>query len=178
MADNKISVDKVRDFLKFVAEFNPDEAMVVLVAMKHEMVTATTTNDVYRVPEDYKLAIVEIRGHLASLAADTEQVLTTPVVADLRNKMYGKAMNCRIKLQNLDTSIKITDGSDETISLASILVELGGKPIDLHDNPHIVKGGQSLRMDASLISGAANLLGQNTEYGVLITGILVRTKGD
>jgi hypothetical protein len=184
----KISNDRLRDLLKFVVEFNPDEARIVLVAMKATLGVVgvgavLTDNDVYRVPESHKLAILGIRGHLASLLVASEVApaglvngVNYAVTMDAVQR--AKAMNCRVKLSNLDTSLLVTDSTDDTISLSSILVEAGGKEIDLRETPHIIRGGQSLRMDVTLISNAATAAGQNAEYGILMTGLLVRTKGD
>jgi len=179
----KISNDRLRDLLKFVVEFNPDEARIVLVAMKATLGVVgvgavLTDNDVYRVPESHKLAILGIRGHLASLLVASEVALAGLANVDLESTQRAKAMNCRVKLSNLDTSLLVTDSTDDTISLSSILVEAGGKEIDLRETPHIIRGGQSLRMDVTLISNAATAAGQNAEYGILMTGLLVRTKGD
>lgn len=176
--------DPVRDILRYIQSASPDEVRRVEFALKNSMggaITATTVNDVYRVPETHKLAITEIRGHLALLAITAEVAFAGGLIADttLLGHILAKAMNCRLQLKVNDTSLLVTDStSDNTISLASILEIAGAKGLDWSLCPFVVKGGQTLRMDAALIDAAASIVGAATEYGIHVSGFLMRTKGD
>jgi hypothetical protein len=182
MADNamKIVADPYRDTLRFVMGTAPAEIMRVEVVLKAALLTATTGTDTYKVPDTHRLAITSIRGHLAMLNQTAEAALAIPfALFTEQGKMITKANNCRIRLLNLDTKTRITDGRlDETISLASILPLAGGAPLNYDSMPHVVLGGQTLRMDATLVDNAVTVLGANTEYGVQLSGYLVRIGGD
>lgn len=161
-----------------------EEYRRVEIPLVATLAAAGTTYDTYKVPAQYKLAIERISAHLALMSVATEPLVIGNFAAndslDVLNRIAVKAMNCRISLINSDTSIYILGGGSDfrPTNLASLMAAFGGKERDYTDLPALVRSGETLRMDATVVQSGAGIGTISTEYGVVLSGILVRTKGD
>ena len=156
----------VRNYLKEVAGIDNNEFRRVEITISVAMAAAGSATDTYRVPAGHKLVLTGLRGHLAFLtAADWVAPANVPGI------ISAKAMNCKIKLENQDTHDLLTENED--LSLASLLAGTNGIGEHWREAPHTVPAGQTIKMTATLASGDAVVI-NNTEYGVVMTGILVK----
>lgn len=152
----------------------PEEYECVAITMRTRLLAGTTSGQQnFRVRSNHVLLITTIRGHLAFNDLDGETLAITGLGnPDMHDRLFIKAMNCRMDLMNQDRNIKIFEGG-QTLPLAQLLPMTGGEPIRF-DPPHIVMPGQTIQLDTTLNETAAALVGGSTDYGVQIDGILVR----
>lgn len=169
---------RIRDFIRELTQIQQEEYRRVSIALYKSMSAVGTDFDTYRVPGTHKLAITGVRGHLAMIGMASEVLNLGNLTSNtsVQDRALMKAMNCRVALKNDDDNVKLTEGRD--LSLADILELAGGKELDWADAPHVIERGKTIRADMTLVQSDAYVLGGATEYGVVINGILLRTRGD
>lgn len=147
------------------------------ITLRAALAAAGTATDTYRVPSDYKLIIMGIRGHLAMLNMTAETAIAGAMAdVTVNGHMLAKAMNCRLRLYDQDTNRKLFEdnGNGQGISLASLMDHVASRSPEFRYVPHTVPAGHTLRMDATLVDNAASVIGANTEYGVVLQAVLHR----
>lgn len=167
--------------LSEIAQSDNAEFLRVIIPLKVVLTNIGNDIDSYKVPTGYKLAISEIRGHLATLDLDSEDGVNIGAIVNnlsLQDRILAKAMNCRIKLQNQDTNDNIVEDTNrfsDGMSLATILPLVGGEPIRFAPPlEHTIPSGHTVKMTASIVSNATGLDVAPVEYGVTIVGTLVK----
>lgn len=152
--------------------------------------------DIYRVSGDYNFLIAEVRGHIALNAIGSEDAQAATgfagmmLDATVRGRIAAKALNAKVSLFNPDRNdLRFVENSIQNssapntaivsnLSLASIMPVAGGSPIKLIEGnrilPLIVPGSERLQLKVSLRNAAASSF--QTEYGLVLTGALVRMR--
>lgn len=150
--------------------------------------------DTYRTPGDYALVIGEIRAHIAinALSSETTDGNTGLLrVNSMRDRIIAKAMNARVTLVNADRdNLKAIEtdvsnsanplGLSASLALSSLMPEAGGSPLRLIADgdvmPYLTPANERLRLTVQL-NDAQTGLGE-TEYGLVLMGAFVRSRGD
>lgn len=175
-------------YLRELVGLDPEKYRGIMIPLAATLSGATTTKTAtYRVPNTHQLVIHEIVGHLAfndvaagefdatGAAIQTSIKAATP--ADMPGRALLKAMNCHITLQNSDRSQPVIDSSGGAkLSLASVLPMTGGNAVDFRKAPHIVPNGETLELTVELEDNTADVLGGETEYGLVLIGTLIRVE--
>lgn len=179
----------IRSRVYELTQLSPEDYRGVVVPIYATLGTAAFTgSDTYRVPTTHEFAIKQIVGHIALVGVNDETrdppgtgAVATLGIADqsgataalsLMNRIAMKAMNCTVDLRNSDREQKLFD--NHSLSLATIVTLIGGRPIDWSETPHIVPAGETLALNVGLIQQTAALVGGNTQYGVVLIGDLIR----
>lgn len=148
--------------------------------------------DIYRTPGDYALVIGEIRAHIALNVLSEEEDGATGLlqIPDMQSRVIAKAMNARVSLVNADRdNLKLIEnditntsnplGVYGTLALSTLMPVAGGSPIRfITDNdvmPFLVPANERLRMTVTL--NDATTAGPSTEYGLVLMGAFVRSRG-
>lgn len=173
----------IRDLLVEGLDINLNEYRRVEITLAVIQTAAGTDKVTYKVPQNYKLMIEGCRGHLAMTAIASEVLNIGNLTSNLSimDRIAMKAMNCRLQLTNNDMQLPFFEnagGSSQGLSLASILETANGRAFDWKKAPAVVLGGQTIQLDSTLIQSNDYVLGGRTEYGVVLTGLLVRARGD
>lgn len=128
----------------------------------------------WSVPAQELLIVEEIRGLFAFEDALNEP-LTLGNLTPLGPKdvAYMKAANCKANLVRGDTQIAIT--TPEDVNLATMVPELGGKPLYVASEApsYIIPGGQQITARLALSNLDASL-GKKCRYGLVLVGTLLR----
>jgi len=176
-----------------LTQLSPEDYRGVVVNLFATLGTgATTGSDSYRVPSTHEFAIKQIVGHMAMVDVFNEVRDVGPAAGptlgisdqsgataalSFLNRVAAKAMNCAVDLQNQDRTQKLID--NHSMSLATVLTLIGGRPIDWSEAPHIVPAGETLLLNVALIQttgvDVAKIIGGNTQYGLTLIGDLIRT---
>lgn len=128
----------------------------------------------WSVPAQELLIVEEIRGLFAFEDVTNEPVTVgnlTPLTP--QGLAFIKANNCRVNLIRGDTQIPIT--TPEDVALATMVPELGGKPLYVAGSApsYIIPGGQQITARLSLSNLDASL-GKKCRYGLVLVGTLLR----
>ena len=135
----------------------------------------------YKVPDNEDFLVSEMRGYLAfddwsaEVVGDTFLDNSNNGNISPRDRAYIKSSNCKISLTNNDSKLPITDGTTDLV-LSSILGELGAQPMRYGGEGRpalIVPHGQTLKMLATLAKSAAKYAGATTDYGVILSGVML-----
>jgi len=170
-------------------ELSPEDYRGVQIPMVATLgATAGSATINYRVPNTHNLVITTIVGELAMVdifnellavkngSDATRGVGDFSASPDVLGRLLLKAMNCQIGLTNADRTQPLFENGK--MNLSTILTMTGGRPVDWSATPHIVPKGETLQADISLVqTGAgdnAKVVGGNTVYGVVLSGVLVR----
>lgn len=150
--------------------------------------------DTYRTPGDYALVIGEIRAHVAINKPSDEEASPGAgllAIPDMQSRVIAKAMNARVTLVNADrdnlklieTDISNTSsplGVFGTLALSSLMPMAGGAPMRLIADgdvmPYIAPANERLRMTVAVSD--ADVAGGATEYGLVLMGAFVRSRGN
>lgn len=128
----------------------------------------------WSVPAQELLIVEEIRGLFAF-----EDVLNEPVTLGNLTPLtpqgvaFIKAGNCKVNLVRGDTQIAIT--TPEDVNLATLVPELGGKPLPVAEGApsYIIPGGQMITARLAMTNVDASL-GKKCRYGLVLVGTLLR----
>jgi hypothetical protein len=154
----------------------------------------TQGTDIFRIPGDYNFLIGEVHAHLAMNAIASEDTVGAAgpnALVGVRNRAIVKALNAKVSLVNADrndlrfTELDIQNSSANgavvsPLCLASLMPMAGGSPVHLIQKgyimPLVVPGNERLRLVVTLRDGNAAV--GETEYGLMLIGALVRSRGD
>lgn len=159
-----------------------DEELVIIdatAAISASTSSYTASSTKYMVPGEMGLYIHELHG-ICALNAPTSETLA---IAGLGNPSVGerifmKAMNCRVTLRDIDEPRDITPDRTEVV-LAPFVGAIGGKPLILPEGrPEFIPPGHNIQMTAKLKDTTASVVGGETLYGFLIVGKQVRLPGE
>lgn len=150
--------------------------------------------DTYRIPGDYSLVIGEVRAHIAlnGIGTENEETGATGLlqIPDMQSRVIAKAMNARVTLVNADReNLKLVEtditntssplGVSGSLPLSALMPVAGGSPIrfiaDGDVMPYLAGGNERLRMTVSV--NDATTAGFSTEYGLVLMGAFVRSRG-
>lgn len=173
-------VDWVEEAIRLAGAWAPQQYVVRprLVTLSVDLTTTTTTNtDTHDVGGSEIFVVRELRGHLTFDAWQSESATVGNMNPLPMDRAYIKASNCDILLEATDKSRKITYEND--ISLADILPAVGGGPIRFDDKAigMVFGPGETISMRAALQSTNANVIGQASGYGVILTGDVIELIG-
>ena len=150
-----------------------------VVTMKKALLSGTTSDsDSFRVPSEEVFLVKEIRGHFSFNALAAEALgLTNITPMTVGDYVIGKARNCNISLERADQNLAVTLGSN--LCLADILPGAGGQAIrfDEMGPVWVIPPSETLKMTASLISTTAAIVGQSSNYGVMLSGAMLSIVG-
>lgn len=190
-APNGNVIQPIRSMLfELSQELSPEDYRGIQVPMTATLgATASGANVSYKVPNTHNLIITTIVGELALVDVFNEILAVKngtdatkgigdfSASPDVQGRILLKAMNCQIGLTNADRSQPLFDNG--TMNLSTILTMAGGRPVDWSATPHIVPAGELLQASINLTQAGstgdvAKLVGGNTIYGVVLSGVLVR----
>lgn len=136
--------------------------------------TTVSDTEEYQVPPSMVFLIKEARAHLAfkgwvNEVAVGAAVLGTSGIVGPTDRIDLKATNCKIKLESISGSRKITEEAD--ISLYDVL----RKPIrwDELGPGFVLAPGHKLKLTAAWHEATAAIAGDDTEVGLLLSGVLL-----
>lgn len=177
--------ERIRSHLAETLGLGPDDFISNTVELKVDLDAALLTDKAeYQVPGEYRLYIFEIRALIAMNEFQSDEALGAGVlsIGGAINRTLAKALATQVKLVDVDEKNEklLHDAGAEdlnaTICLGSLIPAAGGEPIRFVDDndvfPLIIEAGHTLRMDATL----AEAMGGNTEYGLELVAVLVRTR--
>lgn len=164
--------------LQEITQASMNEFKRVEIPLFKALATIGPDFDTYKVPSQYKLTIEKIAAHIVMLDFVNEVLAigNLPDFVNIEDRIRLKASNARVTLKNDDTGIYLL-GENHPFNLGT-LVHPHRSEIDYGSAPQIVLPGQTLRLDLSLVQSGAAILGASTEYGIVISGLLTRVKGD
>lgn len=149
--------------------------------------------DTYRTPGDYALVVGEIRAHIALNVPTSETTVGKTGllrVNGMRDRIIAKAMNARVTLVNADRdNLKLIEtdisnsanpiGISGSLALSALMPEAGGAPLryiaDGDVMPFLVPANERLRMTVQLNDAQTGM--EETEYGLVLMGAFVRSRG-
>lgn len=184
-------IESIRSFLTEVRGLNQDDYRWEEPTLKLTMNSTTVSGEAtYTVPSEKSLIIVAISAHVAlidpmnetaSLANPGNALLGFGMGVGIRDRQLLKAMNCRVTFRDADNDNLQFFPVDNGLSLSSLMSQ-SGEPFHILPAPLIVPATHNLKAAFSLIktvAASANntpLVGADTEYGLQLHSILVRTK--
>lgn len=170
-------VPEIRALLEEGRELSSEDFRRVAVCLRKTLNTTTTSdNDTYKCPSTHKLLIERVHPHLCitDLSAETAAVATGIILsttAGYVEREAFKAGNCRLEMLNNDTQERLI-GENRTTTLRHLFFDA----YDWRKAPHILTPGQTLQMNVSLIDTASDVVGAGTEYGLILSALLVRVR--
>lgn len=188
---------RIRSALAEALQLNYGDIFPTVLHMRVTMAVGSSPQvDTYRTPGDYSLVIGEIRAHLAmnALGDEGEQIGVAGTgllqMPGMQNRVMAKAMNARVSLVNADRdNLKLIEndiantssplGTFGTLALSTLMPVAGGSPIRLIADgdvmPFLVPANERLRMTVSINDDVT--AGLPTEYGLVLMGAFVRSRG-
>jgi hypothetical protein len=170
--------NRVREYLAELLQLSPGELRPVMIPLQVALLTGTTTlsDAAYAVPSDQDLYLYSITGYVAPNAIVSEPTAHFGWLnLDPSERYLLKAMNCVVQLENTTRTYKFFEGREAT--LASIMPPFG-TPIQFPvETPLPVNAKHSLKATFTLQDTTAAAIGASTDYGVLLSGVLVPRPG-
>jgi len=140
-----------------------------ILLQKRLGVLTSSGTDEYRVPADRDLVVFQIQSTYRSSDLTTEPVLNANITAfDIDGLEQARLSNCALSLINRDRQLKVFDNRDMVMS-AIRKTPMYFPPMA----PLLVPATHSLQASFTLQSVAAAVAGNNADYGVMLTGVLI-----
>jgi hypothetical protein len=157
-------------YLTELLQLSPAQLRGVGVLLQKRLgTTVTSGSDEYRVPADQDLVIFQIHSSWRSSNLAGE-VAINPVFTSMDYDTLERVRksNCVVALQNKDRNLAVFD--NRAVPLSS----LHDTPMYFPANaPLLVPATHTLKADFSLQDTTAAVVGQNADYGIVLTGILI-----
>ena len=165
---------RVRSYLAELLGVSPAELRPIAIPMQATLTTSVTTlaDTIYNVPSDQDLYIQSIMGYISfnALASEPTAMLTW-LNLDPSERVLVKAANCVVQLENTTRNYKVFDHREAV--LYSLMAPMG-MPLQWPvETPLPVPAKHSLKATFTLQDTATATVGASTDYGILISGVLV-----
>jgi hypothetical protein len=160
----------IADYLGELLRLSPAQLMGTGILLRARLgATLLTAGDEYRVPADRDLVIFQVHAMVRSAALAAEvtpnAIFAGLTYADLRQL---KMDNVVVNLLNKDRQLKVFDNRDMNLGA------LAQTPMYFPANaPLLVPSTHTLRADFTVQDATAAIVGQDADYGLVLTGVLI-----
>jgi hypothetical protein len=137
----------------------------------------------YTIPTNMRFRVRSILPHVAPLRVSAETIANPGNFApqnvagdvfdggDVIDRLYAKAMNCRINIAMQSRAFDLT--YNQAFAISDLMAENGQGPSFL-DMPGLILQGTTIDLNAALIDTDADVIGSPTEYGIVLVGAFIR----
>lgn len=165
---------RVRAYLAELLQISPAELRPVAIPMQVALLSGTTTlsDTNYVVAADQDLYLYSIAGYLSpnDLSAEPTAMLTW-LNLEPSERYLVKAMNCAVQMENVTRNYKVFDGRE---AMLSSLMPPFGMPLQWPvETPFCAPAKHVLKATFTLQDTASDVVGASTDYGILLSGVLV-----
>lgn len=160
----------VAAYLAELLRLSPAQLIGTSILLQKRLGTATSSGtDEYRVPADRDLVVYQIQSVYRSSDLSTEPALNANITSfDVDGLEQARLSNCALSLLNKDRQLKVFDNRDMVMSA------IRRTPLYFPANaPLLVPSTHTLQASFTLQSVAAAIAGNNADYGVTLTGVLI-----
>lgn len=163
---------RVLNYLIEALSLSPAQLQAIALTLQGRANTTTPVTDTYKVPADMDFIAVAMSGYilLPNLATEPTAILTW-LNLEPSERIYVKAQNCLLKLENIDRSLKVTESRD--LPLVSITPPFGAPINWALETSLVVPSNHTLKATFSLQDSTAATLGAASDYGVRLDGVLI-----
>lgn len=160
----------VAAYLAELLRLSPAQLLGTSILLQKRLGTATTSGaSEYRVPADRDLVVFQIHSTFRSTDLSTEPALNANITSlDVDGLEQARLSNCIVGLLNKDRQLKVFDNNDMVMSA------MRKTPLYFPANaPLLVPSTHTLQATFTLQSTVAANVGNNADYGVTLTGVLI-----
>lgn len=164
-----------------VRSMNPYEFRTLIVPVWVPLSAAATRGTAsYTIPSNTRFRVRQILPHIVPVNVTSETITNAGDFTaaggvynggDTLDRLYAKAMNCRI---NLGINSRTTDLFPQLSFPISDLFSTQGERPNFVDMPMILTQGTTIDLTASLSDTAAAISNSQTQYGLVFVGSLIR----
>jgi hypothetical protein len=160
----------VVSYLQELLKLSPAQVIGVGIHIKKRLSTAALSgSSEYKIPSDRDLVVFRIRPSWQPTDIPAEIAVNAIFTAfnydDLERIRMG---NCRVQLLNKDRQLKVFDNEDMLLSAMKDI------PLAFDERaPLLVPATHTLQATFSLSDDAAAVVGQPSDYGVILEGVLI-----
>lgn len=157
-------------YLSELLRLSPAQLIGTSILLQKRLGTGTLSGtDEYRVPADRDLVVFQLQSVYRSSDLSTEPALNVNITAfDVTGLERARLSNCALSLINKDRQLKIFDNRDMVMSA------MYNTPLYFPANaPLLVPSTHTLQASFTLQSAVAANVGNNADYGVTLTGVLI-----
>lgn len=164
------TVGGIASYLAELLQLSPAQLRGVAILLQKRLGTGTTSgSDEYRVPADQDLVVFQMHSSWRSVALAAEVAINAIFTAmDYSTLERARKANALVSLQNKDRNLAIFDNRAVPLSA------MHDTPMYFPANaPLLVPATHTLKADFSLQDTTAAVVGQDADYGIVLTGILI-----
>lgn len=167
---------RVGAWIDEIRQLDSGQVQGVTVALQATLGSATTSGtSTYKIPSNYNLAILQMHAYLRFTALNTEdQTVIGYLNLDPTERWLVKAQNCLVTLDNKDRKLKYIENF--AVPLAAFMPPMGYPFVLPPEAPGIVQEDETLEATFALQDTTTDIVGNNTVYGLLLSGALVPLK--
>lgn len=164
---------RIEAFIAEVLKVSQADIRGVGIALQGQLSsTVLTTTDLYRVPSDQEMVVLQAAGYVEFTSLNTEPTaILNYLNLDPSERLLVKAQNCSLQLEDTDRSLQAYDA--RSIPLGAITPPMGAPQFFPVDAPFLIAAGHTLQATFTLVDPTAAIVGNATNYGVLLTGALI-----
>lgn len=160
----------VAAYLAELLRLSPAQLIGTSILLQKRLGAATTSGtDEYRVPADRDLVVYQVQSTFRSTDLSTEPALNAIITSlDVEGLEHARLSNCLLGLLNKDRQLKVFDNRDMVMSA------IRRAPLYFPANaPLLIPSTHTLQATFTLQSAVAANVGNDADYGVTLTGILI-----
>lgn len=163
---------RVLNFLSEALKLSLAHLQAVTVPLQARLSNTTPVSDTYKVPGDMDLLVFGMVGYVLfpTLNSETTAILTY-LNLDPSERIFVKAQNCLVKLENTDRQLKVTESRD--VPLASITPPFGAPVQWPLEALLVAPGNNTLKATFALQDSTSAIVGNASDYGIRLDGVLV-----
>ena len=157
-------------YLAELLRLSPAQLIGTSILLQKRLGAATPSGtDEYRVPADRDLVVFQIHSTYRSTDLASEPVLNVAMATfGMQDLVMARKSNCLVSLINKDRQLKVFDNRDMPLSAIS------ETPLYFPANaPLLVPSTHTLQAGFTLQDLTPAVVGENADYGVTLTGVLI-----
>ena len=163
---------RIVSYLREVLGISHADVRGVGLAMQAALTNTTPGTDEYSVPSDQDLVVLGIQGYLQMPTLNTEPTaILSWLNLEPSERWFVKSQNCTVQLLHKDRSLNVFD--QRALPLSAITPTVGAAMWFPPEMPLIVPASHKLQATFTLTDSTTAIVGNSTNYGVLLMGALV-----
>ena len=163
---------RIVSYLREVLGISHAEVRGVGIGLEAALSSTTPGTDEYMVPSDQDLVVFSMQGYLRFPTLNSEPTTMLGFLnVDPSERWFMKTQNCLVQLLHKDRSLNVFD--QRAIPLSAISPPVGAAMYFPPETPYIVPGGHKLQATFTLQDSTAAVVGNSTQYGILLVGALI-----
>lgn len=169
---NNSPQSRIKSYLEELLQLSPADLRPLQLTLQASLNSTTAGSSDYKIPKDQDAFIFSMQGFVRMPTLNTEpQTILGYLNLDPSERIYVKTQNCLVQLQNIDRSYTVME--ENSLPLSAITPPYGSPLYYPVEAPLVLPAGHTFKATFTLQDSTAAIIGNASNYGISLMGILL-----